>query len=296
MENGTLQVSTINKIFARIKTVVNQAFWNGKIPLPHSPAALVRDLEVPEKEIDPFSVDEFLRILAACKSEQQRTLYILLGLSGLRPAEALGLPWGNLNFQNGLVAVRQQLVDGESTERLKTKGSKRDVAMLPPVRDALMSQRMRTQLLGNMVFANRRGEALNEAHQGDDPWRLTLLRAGVPHRVLYNLRHSYTSFMLAAGKPIQWIASQLGHKGIRKIDEIYVRWVRTPADKMLDREEFFARIAALPSVNDANPDKIPTKREAKIGGHPKSFVKSQPWEWSCPGRESNPDLRFRRPP
>jgi len=28
--------------------------------------------------------------------------------------------------------------------------------------------------------------------------------------------------MLSAGKPLQWVASQLGHSGVAKIDETYV--------------------------------------------------------------------------
>lgn len=66
------------------------------------------------------------------------------------------------------------------------------------------------------------------------------------YRVLYNLRHSYTTLMIRAGKPLQWIAHQLGHVGIKKIDEVYGRWRRTPEAKALDLEAFFLAIAQLP--------------------------------------------------
>jgi integrase len=49
--------------------------------------ALVKNLAVAEREIDPFDPAELLRIFAVCEG-QQRALYILLSLTGLRPAEA----------------------------------------------------------------------------------------------------------------------------------------------------------------------------------------------------------------
>jgi hypothetical protein len=57
-------------------------------------------------------------------------------------------------------------------------------------------------------------------HSVDDHrWRRATARAGVDYRVLYNLRHTYTTLMIRAGKPLQWIAHQLGHVGVKKIDD-----------------------------------------------------------------------------
>jgi integrase len=75
-----------------------------------------------------------------------------------------------------------------------------------------------------------------------------LQRAGLEYRRLYLLRHTYTFLMLSAGKPLQWIAAQLGHRGVAKIDETYGRWRdahKLPA-RPLDLEEFFRAIRNLP--------------------------------------------------
>jgi hypothetical protein len=37
--------------------------------------------------------------------------------------------------------------------------------------------------------------------------------------------------MLSAGKPLPWVADQLGHVGVRKIDEVYGRWTRNMRHK-----------------------------------------------------------------
>lgn len=242
IESG-LAASTINKIFQRVRTAVNSAFQRGLIPRPQSPAALVGNLREDDKDVDPFSLDEFVRICGAGLDEQRRALYLVAGCTGMRPAELLALPWSNVSFVTGVIAVRQQLVESEVTTRLKTRRSRRDVEMLPIVREALNEQRARTGLRSMFVFANAAGKPLNERTEGDDPWRRAIARAQVPYRPLYNLRHTYTSLMLSAGKPLQWVAAQLGHVSVRKIDEVYGRWTRTPASERLDLDELCTRLS-----------------------------------------------------
>src|SRR5260370_7499470 len=95
------------------------------------------------------------------------------------------------------------------------------------------------------VFVGKviRGQArpMLERTEGDDPWRRTLARAGVPYRTLENLRHSYTTLMLSAGKNVQWIADQLAHTTVRKIQDTYGTWLHTPASERLETDEFFTR-------------------------------------------------------
>jgi integrase len=164
----------------------------------------------------------------------------------LRPSGALALCWNrHLDFERDLVLVRRQLVDRQVTENLKTERSLRDVRMFKPVKSALASLALHNRLRCEFVFCNRFGKPLTEAWQGDDPWRETLERAGVAYRVLYNLRHSYTTLMLRAGKPIQWIAHQLGHVGVQKIDEVYGRWSNPPEEERLELHALFAAVGSL---------------------------------------------------
>jgi hypothetical protein len=79
-------------------------------------------------------------------------------------------------------------------------------------------------------------------------WRRAVAGAWVDYRVLYNLRHTYTTLMIQAGKPLQWIAFQLGHVGVKKIDEVYGRWTRLPEEEALDLDAFFLQIMRLPKT------------------------------------------------
>jgi hypothetical protein len=52
--------------------------------------------------------------------------------------------------------------------------------------------------------------------------------------------------MIRAGKPSQWIAHQLGHVGVKKIDEVYGRQPRTPEEEAADLDAFFLQTMGLP--------------------------------------------------
>jgi integrase len=163
-----------------------------------------------------------------CES-QQRALYILLALRGLRPGEALALAPEHLNFTDGTILVRQQMLEkGEVSLRLKTKASRRSVTMFETVKVALFEVMALDHLRSRFIFCGPMGGQMLARSVGDHSWRRAIARAGVDYRVLYNLPHTYTTLMIRAGKPLQWIAHQLGPVGVKKIDEVYGRWTRSP--------------------------------------------------------------------
>ena len=255
-----IQPSTVNKVLARVRTMVTLAWRRGEIGRPVNPMDLVDNLPMKGREPNPFSTDELLALLGACEG-QQRALYVMLALTGLRPSEALALYWeDHVDYERERILVRQQLRnDGTVDSKLKTQRSERDVVMVEPVRVALRALAPQNRLRSQFVFANRKGKPLKERTQGDDPWRRAVARAGLEYRPLYTLRHTYTFLMLSAGKPLQWVADQLGHVGVKKIDEVYGRWKQRQKlpDKQLDLEKLFRGIRALPvrSVTQAAPDR-----------------------------------------
>jgi hypothetical protein len=76
------------------------------------------------------------------------------------------------------------------------------------------------------------------------------------------------ALMLGAGKPIQWIAHQLGHVGVKKIDEVYGRWSNPPEEERLELETLFAAVGSLPRQTVARPNlpKFCPSEDALLGG------------------------------
>ncbi len=108
LRNGEpLQASTINKIIARMRTMVTVAWKRGLIPRAVNPMELVENVRMKGREPNPFTPDELLSLFSVCEG-QQRALYITLALTGLRPSEALGLFRDHVDLKGDLILVRQQ--------------------------------------------------------------------------------------------------------------------------------------------------------------------------------------------
>ncbi len=243
-----IQASTVNKILARVRTALTLAWKRGDIPRSVNPMDLVENLRQESAEPNPFTPDELLALFAVTEG-QQRALYVAFALTGLRPGEMFGLCWDSVDMRNLELRVHQQVLEnGKVSDQLKTPKSRRNVTMFEPVKTAIAALQAKNRLRTKFVFANRDGSPLNVRWQDDDPWRRALERAELEYRRLYLLRHTYTFLMLSAGKPLQWIAAQLGHRGVAKIDETYGRWRdahKLPA-RPLDLDEFFRAIRNLP--------------------------------------------------
>ncbi len=275
---GRLRISTVNKICGQVKSMAQQAYERGLVPSRISPAVKFKHLRNKDRrKADPFTPDELLRIFAAATDPRRKLYYMQQALTGLRPSEGLGLFWDCVNLEKAELFVRRQTLEkGEVTHVLKTPTSERAVQIFEPLLAAyrLFKGSIVTRLGQGTgpVFVGRviRGQArpMFERTEGDDPWRRTLARAEVPYRTLENLRHSYTTLMLSAGKNVQWIADQLGHTTVRKIQDTYGTWVHTPTSERLEIDEFFARFDPILRDFAASLAQIWPKQEAKMSQVP----------------------------
>lgn len=168
-------------------------------------------------------------ILAATPGHPLHALWVVMLYLGLRPGEAAGLTWTDIDFDNAVIHIRRSLklergklvVD----ERLKTARSRRSLDAPPPVLQALQAQRdlqAEARLAAaehwtntyDLVFATNVGTPLGPRNLQRSLTAVTeRLDLGPWHP--HELRHSAASLMSAAGVPMERIADQLGHDGTR---------------------------------------------------------------------------------
>jgi integrase len=155
---------------------------------------------------------------------------------GLRPGEASGLSWIDVDLKAGIVHVRRSLKFGEGgtlhvDEQLKTSRSRRSLDAPPAVIVALKAHRQR-QLAerldagpawsnpDDLVFTTSVGSPINPSNLRRSFARLTTSAGlGVWHP--HELRHSAASIMSAAGLPLERVADVLGHDGTRMTALVY---------------------------------------------------------------------------
>ena len=156
----------------------------------------------------------------------------LVGLAlstGLRLGELLALPWGSdgLDLEAGVARVRRSLDrhHGEGGYQFvppKSRASRREVPLPPADVARLRRHRLATgrPAGGELVFAGEQGEPVAPHGLPRAAWRRLIAgTAGTPPLVslaaplprFHDLRHTYATHMLAAGRSVHAVAELLGH-------------------------------------------------------------------------------------
>ena len=183
----------------------------------------IKPLKVPKSDVQPFTLEEVKRLLAAVR-EDFRDYYTVRFFTGLRTGEIDGLKWKYVDFDRRLILIRETLVAGEEDET-KTIESNRDVQMSQIVFDALQRQKARTGHLGPWVFCNREGQPLDHNNVTKRVWYPLLRYLGLAPRRPYQTRHTAATLWLAAGENPEWIARQMGHTSTEMLFKVYSRYV-----------------------------------------------------------------------
>lgn len=141
---------------------------------------------------------------------------------------------------------RARVVKVTNTEP-KTEAGRRKIDMLKGAFDALKAQQEFTALGGGLVFhdpLHNAGWDTNKAVLGR--WRITLRKAKVRYRNVYQTRHTFASTLLSAGVNPLYVAKQMGHRDTEMINRYYGRWLEQGSCEETRRQsaEFFSQSLA----------------------------------------------------
>jgi integrase len=75
-----------------------------------NPAALAEKPKPKAHEMNPWTAEEMSRFLAAAEGDRLYGAFVLMATGGLRPGEALGLKWADVDLDRGVLSVRRALV------------------------------------------------------------------------------------------------------------------------------------------------------------------------------------------
>ena len=199
--------------------------------------------------------------------ERYAALAVMVG-TGLRVGELTGLRWCDIDLEEGIIDVNHTLVyydhrtEGSkkgcyfNVNTTKTPAGMRQVPMLEFVKEALLMEKERQELLGlhceatvdgytDFIFVNRFGQpqhqaTLNKAirriiRNCNDKQFLESENPEVllPHFSCHSLRHTFTTRMCEAGVNVKVIQDALGHKDVSTTLNIY-----TDVTKELRKSEF----------------------------------------------------------
>jgi integrase len=202
-------------------------------------------------EAPSFTVEQLQRILAVAE-EPWRTLFCIFTMDGLRAGEALGLQWGDIDLDRGLLHIRRSVWYGK-IQAAKSEASETVLhipdALVAVLRDYRAQWKPNSQ---GFLFVTRNGQPPSsnkvvEYHLWPILDALGILRCGV-----HAFRHSHTALLLDTGATPKVVQRQLRHSDARTTLEIYGHVVGDA------QREAVEKVAALLDCNgpkSANRDK-----------------------------------------
>ena len=209
-----------------------------KIPgIESNPVKEIKNLKDDNKIERFLTQDQTVRLLAAVRqSESEMLQHIVLFLiyTGARKREVLDAVWQDIDW-------------GQKSWRIpKTKSGKiRHVPLSSGAIELLENLKLRLEEHANAntkgivdlatpIFANpKTGEPYVSFFYS---WNAARIRAGLPDLRVHDLRHSFASFLVNAGRSLYEVQELLGHADIRT----------TSRYAHLSRERLFAAVEAVP--------------------------------------------------
>ncbi|HEV2607168.1 MAG TPA: site-specific integrase, partial [Xanthomonadaceae bacterium] len=184
----------------------------------------IKRLKARRPDVHPFSLEEVDRIRGAIREDFRHYVAVRF-FTGMRTGEVNGLKWKYVDFERGLIAVREVFSSGEAEENAKNETSLRDIPMLPIVREALEAQRAMRHPEGEYVFCSRDGTPLDAHNFTTRVWYPLLRFLQIEKRRPYQTRHTTATLMLASGENPEWIAKLMGHANTQMLFTVYSRFV-----------------------------------------------------------------------
>ena len=174
-----------------------------------------------KKNVRAMTYEQLATFLAVSKarcSRREHVLFLLYADAGLRPGEGPGIQWSDFDAVTKTLCVERAVTNSGRIKTTKTGGARYvDLSLrLVGVLAALQLEQEAEALLAGResiepwVFIDRFGQPSRPQMVGRLFGRL-VQAAELPRFVLYDLRHTYASHLLAQNADPAYVANQLGH-------------------------------------------------------------------------------------
>lgn len=212
IESG-LSPNTVSKLHNVIRQAFKYAAKNGIIAV--NPALAVSTIRKKPFRPTIYTDEQFNTLMDAVKGTKDELPILLAGGLGLRRGEVFGLRWEDIDFDKGLISIKETQVryDKYVTKAPKTETSQRTVRAPQFLMDVLL-ERYQT-----------REDARVCPEYKPDSWSkhfaILLERLGLPKTRYHDLRHYNATLMVRYGVPDIVAAERLGHCDTTMLKKVY---------------------------------------------------------------------------
>lgn len=221
--------STIRRAHAVLHHALESAVrWDMIRSNPSERVDLPKVQSKPREAMNAKEADVFLK---ACELDRLGVVFLFMLTTGVRPSEALGLKWSEIDWEKGTAAIRRTLHHERKgggyrmEEATKTEGSARTVVMPAHTVEALRAWKTRQdafilsrgekfERIG-LVFCQDNGKPIRRDNLVNRHYKPLIEHARLSDGLtLYGLRHTYATLALQAGVPVKVVSENLGHADI----------------------------------------------------------------------------------
>ena len=196
---------------------------------------------------ETLSLEEVKMLLREVRDTKEEIIYHLQILHGLRIAEALGMSYENIDFDDNMIHVRQQVIgvslsqikgskferefeDHVSVRSLKTDESMRRVPLQPATREVLL----RDGRNRGLVYPSKANTTVNFRNWDRRRFKPVVNKLGLNISKTHTLRGFFASYHFDMGTNPVTIQKMMGHKDIQTTMKHYTK----PIIETLDRNKF----------------------------------------------------------
>jgi integrase len=251
-----LDASTIRNTLLPVRAIYRDAdlLTNGEVG---NPTVGLRLPAVRGKRERVASVDEASRLLDALPPED-RPLWACAFYAGLRHGEIKALTWEDVDVAGGTITITASWDQQEGRVAPKSKAGRRTVPIIGRLRDFLLDHRLRTERDAGLVFGRSATVPFSSStvnNRAVRAWKA----AGLESIGLHEARHTFASYMIAAGANAKTISTIIGHAGIGITFDRYGHLLPGAEaeaggllDAFLERADTSARLKALDENDGLN--------------------------------------------
>jgi len=220
--NKPFSAKTVRNYLIQLRVIFKDAAVEFEWDQLRDPFFGVRLPRATRRRIQPFDFQEWKELMGA--TDPWYRLYFEFAVqTGLRPSEQVALKWDALDDE--FVHIELSRVLNREKADLKTFGSARRIELRSNMKETLEAQRRRTESFGSpYVFVTRKGLPIRQDNLGKR-WRKGFEQSRVRYRRMYETRHTFASWALAAGETAGWVARTLGHVDTTMVYRTYGRYI-----------------------------------------------------------------------
>jgi integrase len=205
-----LNPSTIRNTLMPLRVIFRRALSRGEVAV--NPTMAVELPAVRGKRDRIASPEEATNLLAAL-AERDQPLWATAFYAGLRRGELMALRWVDVDFENGVIRVERSWDVRAGAVDPKSNAGRRTVPMPKILREYLAAHKLRCTWNDGLVFGRTAATPVQTTaldRRATRAWT----RAKLARITLHECRHTFASFMIAAGVNAKALSTYMGHSSI----------------------------------------------------------------------------------